>query len=209
MKTRLALLLSLGCLAGCVKNNASVRVAHVCAIPDNCAFSSGGCDTTYIGQIAIDLAVTNQMLLFLQVDNLLPNNGNPGTFKTNTNDAFIQEYEIEYEGFPGTFTGPVTGSATVLAATSTVVSVDVVSPIAASQAVGFVPAGGLDAVAKVRLKGVLADGSSFETGVYEVPFLACNGAGCANIALPTCTAPAVLSVCPNFGQLPSRGFCVG
>jgi hypothetical protein len=207
MKTRLALLLALTALASCAKNNASVRVNAVCGIPDDCKFSSAGCSDVYIGQIAVDLNVTTNLQLFIQVDNLLPNNTNASTFRTNTNDAFIQEYEIEYVGL-GTFTGAVTGSATVPAASSQVINVDLLPAAALSRVLSIVPPGSqLDFVAKLRLKGVLADTTSFETGDYEIRGRACNGTGCAAVLPKTCTAPAVVLYCPAAGQLPTITLC--
>jgi hypothetical protein len=210
MKTRLALLLALMAVAGCAKNNASVRVNAVCAVPDDCKFSGTTCSNVYIGQIAVDLAHTNELILFIQVDNLLPSNENANTFKTNTNDAFVHEYELEYVGFPGTVTASVIGSATVPANSSQIVTVNLLPPDAAAQVMGMVPAGSqLDVVAKLRLKGVLADTTSFETGEYEVRGRVCNGTGCADVVGKTCTAPAVPAFCPNFGQTPTTPLCVG
>lgn len=209
MKTRLALLLALTAIVGCAKNNASVRVEAVCAVPDDCKFSAGSCDNVYIGQIAVDLGVATGLQLFVQVDNLLPNNGNANTFRTNTNDAFIQEYEVEYVGL-GTFTGIVTGSATVPAGASQIINVNLLPAAALSQVLSVVPSGSqFDFLARLRLKGVYADTTSFETGDYEIRGRVCNGTGCAAVVATTCTAPAVLAYCPAAGQLPTITLCVG
>lgn len=209
MKTRLALLLALTAAVGCAKNNASVRVEAVCGIPDGCKFSAAACDTVYIGQIAVDLNVTTSLQLFIEVENLLANNGNPGTFRTNTNDAFIQEYEVEYVGL-GTFTGTVSGSATVPAAATQVINVNLLPASALTKVLSVVPSGSqIDVVAKLRLKGVFADTTSFETGDYEIRGRVCNGTGCASVVPVTCTAPSVLLYCPAAGQLPAITLCSG
>jgi hypothetical protein len=209
MKTRLALLLALTALSGCAKNNASVRVEALCAVPDDCKFSGSTCDLVYIGQVAVDLNLTSSLELFLQVDNLLPDNSNANTFRTNTNDAFIQEYEVEYVGL-GTFTGTVTGSATVPAGASQIINVDLLPAAALSTVLSVVPPGSqLDVVARLRLKGVYGDTTSFESGDYEIRGRVCNGTGCADVVPTTCTAPAVLVYCPAQGQLPTVTFCLG
>src|SRR5574342_645064 len=116
MKTRRALLLSLLSAAACADNNASVRISALCLPPEDptsCTFSST-CDAQFIGQTVIDVGATNHLWTIVQVDNLLPNNAKPDTFRTNTNDAFVQEYEVEYSGFPlSTGTGTVLGSAVI------------------------------------------------------------------------------------------------
>jgi hypothetical protein len=207
MKTRRSLLLALLSLAACADNNASVRVTALCLPPEDpttCTFSST-CDAQYIGQTIIDVGATNHLWTIVQVDNLLPNNGNTDTFRTNTNDAFVQEYEVEYSGLPfPTATGSVLGSATVPAGGSTVISVLAVNE--ATAATLTVPAGSYaDLVAKLRLKGVYADTTKFETGDFQIPVRVCNGC----IGSLTCTLPDVPAYCPpNPGQMPASAKCV-
>lgn len=211
MKTRLALLLPLVALASCAQNNASVRVAAICAAPTDpttCTFT-GTCSAQSLDQTTIDVGLTNRLWMLLQVDNLLPNNANAGSYKTNTNDAFVQEYDVEYVGLPiPNSTGSVLGSAMVPAAGSAVISVPAINEsVGTLLQGGAIPAGSqVDLVAKLRLKGVLADTTQFETGVFQIPIRVCNG--CLGAAL-TCTAPAVPVYCPpNPGQLPGSSKCV-
>jgi hypothetical protein len=212
MRTRLALLLPFLAAAGCIAdNNASVKVAGICLPPDDpttCVFAAT-CSGQYIGQNVMDVNVTNMLWTIIQVDNQAPNNENLSTFRTNTNDAYVQEFEVEYSGAAlPTTTAPVFGSAVVPAAGSTVISVQPVpESIGTSlQASGVIAAGGkLDVVAKLRLKGVYGDTTEFETGVFEIPLRICNGC----IGRLICTAPDVPAICPpNDGQIPASAKCV-
>ena len=208
MKTRASLLLPLLTLASCADNNASVRIAALCAPPTDPAVCAYGatCDAQWIGDAKMDVGVTNRYVAVVQVDNLLPNNANASTFKTNTNDAYVQEYEVEYEGgLLPTSTGTVLGSAHVPAGGSAVISVLAVNESVGNVlAAGGIPAGSqVDVVAKLRLKGVLADTSAFETGFFNLPIRVCNGC----VGTVTCTAPAVKVACPADGQTPGGGVC--
>lgn len=201
MKPRAALLLPLAALA-CAQNNASVRIAAICAPPTDpsaCTFTAT-CSAQYIGTNVIDVAVTGVLALEVQVDNQLPNNANAGLNRTNTNDAFVQWYEIEYDYTLPKSTGYVLGSGLVPANGSAVISVLAIpqsAGVTAATPQGYV-------LAKMRLHGVLADTTSFETGVFEIPIRIC--AGC--IGVLTCTAPAVPTYCPAAGQAPASAKCV-
>jgi hypothetical protein len=211
MKTRLALLLALLAAAACTaQNNASVKVAAICAPPDDptaCVFSST-CTGQYIGLNAVDIAVTNKLWTLIQVDNQAPDNENLATGRLNTNDAYVQEAHVEYTGAPlPTSTAPILGSAVVPAAGSSVISV---LPIPESvgtylQGIGIAAGGQLDIVAKLRLRGVYADTTKFETGVFEIPLRICNGC----VGALTCTLPAFAITCPprSAGQLPLSSAC--
>jgi hypothetical protein len=188
-----------------------VKVAAICLPPDDaatCVFAST-CAGQYIGLNEIDIAVTNKLWMVVQVDNQTPSNENLSNFRTNTNDAYVQEFEVEYSGAPlPTTTAPILGSAFVPAAGSSVISV---LPI--PEAVGTVlqgsaiPAGAaLDVVAKLRLKGVYGDTTKFETGVFQIPIRVCNGC----IGSFVCADPAKVPVrCPpTDGQLPISVDCI-
>ena len=209
MKTRLALLLPLLALAGCADNNASVRVSAICAPPDDakaCTFAAT-CGAQYIGQNVLDVApATPYYELQVQVDNQTAKNDNSGAFRTNTADAFVQETEVEYLGVPlPTQRGPVLGSATVPAGGTAVISVVPIDTTNGATLKAAVGAGGyVDLVAKMRLRGVFADTTAFETGVYEVPIRVCNG--CTTV--PPCTTAGEVSYpCPKAGQTPASYTC--
>jgi hypothetical protein len=208
MKTRLALLLPLLALAGCrVDNNGSVYLAAICAPADETCSFRAACDAQFIGMNAVDVATTNIHWLMVEVHNQLPDNAAEDTNRTNTNDAFVQEYEVEYEGVAlPTARGPVPGSAHVPANGTAVISVlpiDEVTGNALGTIVGVAGAT-LDIVAKVRLKGVYGDTTKFETGLFEVPIRVCRGC----IGAIACTAPEVAAYCPQAGQVPSAAACV-
>jgi hypothetical protein len=210
MKTRLATLaLAALALAGCADNNASLRIAAICAPPDAevCAFSST-CDAQYIGFNKLDVANANKLWLFVQVDNQTPNNSKGDAFRTNTNDAFVQEYEIEYPGtgLP-TARGPIPGSSLVPAAGSAVISLPAVDEATTLLVANALPAAGsqLDGVAEVKLRGVYADTTSFVTGVFEIPIRACRGC----LAFGGCPTLGDFAVfCPQPGQAPASFSCV-
>jgi hypothetical protein len=224
MQTRLALLLPLLALAACTAdNNASVKVSAICAPPDdptNCVFQST-CDAQTLDRNVLDVALTpaqggNRLWMFVQVDNQLPANGNAGDFRSNTNDAYAQEIEVEYPGtgLP-TATAPILGSAVVPADGAAVISV---TPIPESignilQTAGVVPAGAsIEGFAKMRLKGVLGDTTKFETGAFQIPIRVCRGCLLPTIVFPTltCAAGDVPLSCPpnSFAQTPASSKCV-
>ncbi|HEY6003908.1 MAG TPA: hypothetical protein VIV57_13610 [Anaeromyxobacter sp.] len=211
MKKRLALLLSLLAAAGCTaQNNASVKFAGMCLPPDDpttCTFSAT-CSGQFIGQSTVDVGVTNKFWAVIQVDNQMPNNENLSNFRTNTNDAYVQEFEVEYSGAPLPITtGPVLGSGVVPAAGSTVISVLPVPEIVGTVLQGSVGLGGaIDIVAKMRLRGVYGDTTKFETGVFEFPLRVCNG--CVGSFQTGCALPDIAFICPpNDGQLPVSAQC--
>lgn len=224
MKTRLAFLLPLLATAGCtVGNSASVKVSGICLPPSDassCTFSAT-CGNQYIGRNAIDIAETNHLWIVIQVDNQLPNNEDLSNFRTNTNDAYVHEYVVEYTGTElPTATAPILGSAVVPASGSTVISVlpipESIGAVIQANAPGpdavfgtaddvLPPGSYIDGTAKLRLKGALGDTTSFETGVFEMPIRVCNGC----LGVLTCTAPDFPVFCPpNSGQLPLSATCV-
>jgi hypothetical protein len=225
MKTRLSLLVPLLALAGCrAENNASVYMAAICAPPDdasNCTFAAT-CTAQYIGDNFVDLQRTNFLWTFIEVHNQTPNNDGLANSRTNTNDAFVQEYEIEYEGLPvPTATGSIPGSARVPADGTAVISVRPV-PESTGNALRASIAGpdGIfgtaddllqgaavaEGIAKVRLKGVYADTTSFKTGIFQIPFRVCSGCVGPDV---TCASVTDIRVhCPdNYGQAPISSAC--
>jgi hypothetical protein len=218
MKTRLALLLPLLALAACkAENNASVRLAMVCAPPDDAAVCSFAetCEAEFIGQTFVEVTQTNHLWTFVQVDNQRPDNTDEDTFRTNTSTAFVQEYDVEYvglAGMPPVNGAPILGSATVPSEGSAVISIrpipESVGNFLLSDPASPLPAGAFrDVVAKVTLRGVYGSTDEFETGEYEIPIRLCNGT-CV-VAFPPCaTATDVRFLCPfNPGQAPISTEC--
>lgn len=199
MKTRLAALaLALAGAACTVDDSASIQVQTICAPPeDGCTFSST-CAMQYIGIITMDTAVTDQLWLFLQVNNQLADDADPARGKLNTNDAYVEGYEVEYEGLPAPAASGRLQSL-VPAGGSAVISV---LPIPPAVGAGIAVTG--DVVAKLRLKGKLGDESSFETARIEIPVRICSGC----VGAPTCGDGSAASLCPpNPGQLPLAASC--
>jgi hypothetical protein len=221
MKARLATLaLPLLALAGCVDNNASVRIDSICLPPeqsDKCTFSST-CSAQFIGMTVLDLdqSSARTLWLFVQIDNQLPSNENAGLNRTNTNDAFVQEYEIAYPGtgLP-TARGPIPGSAIVPANGNAVISLPAIDGATGQLITNALGAGAqVDGIAEVKLHGVYADTTKFVTGVFKVPLRVCRGclgaivndiqgqvAACSN-------ATDARFFCPQGGQSPASTKCV-
>ncbi len=210
MKTRTGLLLlPLAALAACADNKVSVEIQTICAPPDDadkCMFAST-CEAQNIGHNTLDVSVSNSLWLFLQVANQLPNNENLGDNRLNSNDAWVNEYSVEFDIALPESTGPILGSAWIPAEGSSVISVLPINETVASTLGGVIPGGAaLDLVGHLRLRGVYGDTTEFETGVFDVPMRVCNG--CVGPA-PTCpTAGDVLAVCPKWGQSPASFKCV-
>jgi len=184
MKTRLALLgvvsLALACTVG---NNASVEVYGICVPPDKCTFG-GKCDTYAMDPPILDLTTSPTRVLWLPIEvrDQLANNADPSVGRVNTNDAFVQEFEVDWKdaALP-----PQIGriQQTVPTDGSSVISIWLTPPAAVGRY-----------VADVRMRGIYANQSHFETATFEVPVVVC--AGCL-AAQATCTKP-----CPDVGQWP-------
>jgi hypothetical protein len=205
MKTRLAAVAFaavLGALAGasgCAPNRASVQVQSICFPTEDCTFTSR-CDERFGGTAGIAGAGT--LVLYLQVENQLPNNENLDTGRLNTNDAHVTEFRIDYEGAQ-TNTSYVGANSWVPAGGSAVVPV------------GLAIFGAGEILARVRLRGYFDDGSSFESGALPVSIMAgpsaCPPSPCATAA-STCP-PGGGSQCPvncsGSGTGPANTFTVG
>jgi hypothetical protein len=211
MRTRIALVLPLLALAACAKNNGSVFVTAVCSPSTDCKFGAT-CDAQYIGYVSLDVAVTNTLWTFLEVHNQLADNSSADLRRVNTNDAFIQEYEIDYGGAVPGAQGTVVGSAQVPSNGTAVISVLPIPEATGNLLASAVASGVLDIVAQVRLKGVYGDTTEFKTGNFSIPIRVCNGCTGAGDAwsphnAATCTAPQIPAFCPQAGQLPAAAGC--
>lgn len=210
MKTRLATLaLSFLALAGCAENNASVAITTICATPDDplqCAFSAT-CDAQPLGPNVLDTSFSpNQLWLFVQVDNQLADNASLDDYRTNTNTAYVQEFEVEYEGATlPVAAGSILGAATVPAGGSAVISVVPIPAAITAMLAGLVPVGGsMEIAAKLKITGVYGDTTKFESGFYRIPVQVCDGC----ITLPVCAAGEIRAACPSATQRPATVLCV-
>jgi hypothetical protein len=197
MKTRtlatsvLALLLS-----SCAAEYSAVGIQAICAPPapetnGSCIYPAT-CGATFAGTPLLD--ATTAALPFrlpFQFNNLLANNADPAAGRVNTNDAFIQSFEMTYAGAP---LSPwnVSQAITVPAAGS---SGGLVQLIPTSYFAGLIPAAGSQTsiVVSVRAHGILGSQDSFTTAWFQVPVTVC--AGCLNLSV--CTAPNVVASCPS------------
>ncbi len=194
-KTVLASALVLGAALlghGCADDRATVQIQHVCSPPDTCAFDEG-CDAQYISWPTLDRTAspTDTVILYLQVENQLPDNSNANTGRLNTNDAHVDEAIVEYEGVP---LPKITAGMNlrVAAGSTSVVKVEVIPTAIGTALAAFTG----ELLANVRLGGYFDDGTRFETGDFAVTVRVC--AGCVGLSCaggPTCP--------PNSeGQLP-------
>ncbi len=178
--TSLASLLALAALAGAsgCADNPAVEIQAICAPPTSCTFK-GKCDAQYIGFPTLDKGVsaTDVIALELQLANGLANNADKGTWRVNTNDAHVDEVEIQFEGTLGGIQG-MRSNYQVPAGGTTVVSVKMnLAGAAAGTVVGY-----------VRMRGYFDDGTRFETEQFPIAVTVCD-TGCAPAACVGLTCP--------------------
>ncbi len=103
IRTLAAAVLALG-LSACAAEFNGVGIYAICAPPDpdttsgSCLYPAT-CDATFAGTPVLD--VTTAQLDFrlpFQIDNQLPDNSNAADGRINTNDAFIESFEMTYAG---------------------------------------------------------------------------------------------------------------
>jgi hypothetical protein len=198
MKTRTlaASVLALG-LSACAAEYSAVGIYAICAPPNpestgSCIYPAT-CGATFAGTPLLD--ATTALLPFrlpFQFNNLLANNADAAAGRVNTNDAFIQSFEMNYAGAAlspynvnQAITVPAAGSAGGL-----------VQLIPTAYFPTLIPAGSsrTSIVVNVRAHGILGSQGSFTTAWFQVPVDVC--AGCLNFTA-TCTAPAVVASCPS------------
>lgn len=205
------LLLLLAPLVACVKgNNASIEVFSICSPPAaaDCKFSAK-CDAQPGSEQIVDLSLisADSMILPVEVHNQLANNADANGH-VNTNDAMVQQVKVSY-GVPGFGVRSITTnlSQTVPATGTAVLALNLLNAGAVADfATGLGGAGSVEAIFDVKLKGVLADNSQFETGTYRVPVVVCIG--CLASAYTCDTAGAVpTKFCIQEGQWPANWTC--
>lgn len=194
-------------VAACADNRASVQIRGICAGPtDSCTYSSK-CDLYALGEFAFDASFGQPMTLAVEVHNQLKENADVSSGRLNTNDAHVTEVIAEYDGgLPQSSTlvqqtVPANGTAVIFAypfSTATADYLDLAG-IAGTQVI----------VAHMRLKGILDDGSSFETGAIDIPVTVCtDGTATTCVSLPGCAGgKTLLGFCPSGVQNPSTAIC--
>jgi hypothetical protein len=202
MKTRalfLALpLLALGALGGCRDNSASLQIQAMCFPTDDCTFGST-CDNSFMGVATLDptLGTTSAALtLIFQLENQVPDNEDLDLGRTNTNDAQVDEIQIEYDG-PAVPRQVMGANVWVPANGTTLIVIPVIPPGFNTQLTAYASPFGREMTARVRLGGFWYHGDRFETAEFPVAVKICDGclgAGCGSF--PTCPPdrPAQLPV---------------
>lgn len=197
------LLLAAALGAGCAPDRASIEYYGVCGFPDTCTFS-GECDAHLLTLPWIDMSLSEELWLPIEMRNQIPDNTDSTELRVNTNDFYVTSYSITYSGA----TSPVlipsatkSVNAVVPAGGRTVVDLwPIPGGTTASTAISTYAALGLGAmmplVATVTASGVFANGREYETEPFDVAFEVCDGcaAGWAVLGcVQTCPPSATLS----------------
>jgi hypothetical protein len=169
MKTR-ALLLALPLLAlSCRDNGASVQIQDICYPAESCQFGNS-CDRVLLGNPVVDISYGTSFLgLFIQVENQTRDNEDSDTYRTNTNDAHIDEIVVEYEGAAIPAQTRFTNQR--VPANST----QVVAVAAVPGAYDLVLVPSTEVLALIRMRGYFDNGSRFETAEFPVAVDVCDG----------------------------------
>lgn len=215
MKTRFLTALLVLLASGCRENLGSIAPFGVCAFPEDAA----ACEmeatcSRYLADrpqvwVLDAFGDPNELELWVQWNNQMPDNSDPTSGRVNTNTFYIEEYELEFETdaldplnqrivIPS-FTTPATAPP-VPAAGSTSSSVPVIPQEVLEFIAPDLPAGRSIVRVKLRAVGKLGDDSRYETGTLPIaveiknePFL---GYACP-------FGEVVTAVCPNTGQTSS------
>jgi hypothetical protein len=197
MKTRTlaAAVLALG-LSACSAEFSPVAIFSVCAPPDpdttngSCTYPAT-CENTLAGTPVLDVSnATIDFRLPVELQNSLKDNSSNLDGRINTNDAFIQSWEMTYSGVdlaPWSVAGAVT-----VPAEGTGSAVLRLIPVAYFNSILPAGASTLSLIVKVRGRGVLTSQDSFTTAWFQVPVEVC--AGCLDAL--TCPAGTILASCP-------------
>ncbi len=197
IRTLAATAVALG-LSACAADYSAVAIHAICAPPEPDAASGAclypaTCDATFAGTPLLD--VTTAQVAFrlpFQINNELENNADTTAGRVNTNDAFIQSFDVTYAGaslspwnISAAITVPAGGSSGALI------------PLIPEQFfASIVPPGSatLNLVLNVRANGILGSQASFSTAWFQLPVQVC--AGCLDLNF--CPAGEVfVASCPS------------
>jgi len=199
MKTRTlaAAALALG-LSACAAEFSPVGIFAICSPPDpdattgSCLYPAT-CDTVFAGTPVLDAQVAQvDFRLPVQIDNSMTDNANAVDGRINTNDAYIQSFEMTYSGAAlppwsvgAAITVPTAGSSGAVLRLIPVAYFPTLAPAGSATTT---------VVVNVRGHGHLDSQDSFTTAWFQVPVEVCSGCRAFSFA---CTAPAVLVTCPS------------
>ncbi|HET8723215.1 MAG TPA: hypothetical protein VFM53_03350 [Anaeromyxobacteraceae bacterium] len=183
-------------LSACAAEFNAVAIQAICAppVPDtdgSCTYPAT-CSDTLAGTPVLD--VTTAQLDFrlpVEIRNALQDNSSQIDGRINTNDAFIQSFEMKYAGtslaawsVPAAVTVPTQGTASAVLRLIPVQYFGSISPP---------PAATTTITVSVRAAGVFSSQSGFTTAWFDVPVAVC--AGCL-AASPCATGTVFTASCP-------------
>lgn len=212
-KLALAGLLLLTSVA-CVDNHASIEIFGICSPDDDaeaCEPPPGECDRYVAARpwmtTTVDVGrpfdpVLGSLELFMQLNNQLPNNANEELGRVNTNDFIVEYFVLEFTSSTGLAIPPIpeypTLAPPVPASGTTSAWLPIIPWEIAAYLEAAMPADSSAIVTtSVRVVGHLLDGSTIETGAFEIPVDVYN----ATYTGAICPAgEVVLAYCPGPGQ---------
>lgn len=212
MSTRIALfaIAFAAVAAGCTaEDRASLEWGPICFPEDaEACGTSGECEKVlastrpFVYTNATDafsaVVFNNQLDLFVQFNNQLPNNADETAGRVNTNDAVIEEYRLDFSvpglsipsaSYPAYAVIPAASSQTPIVPVIPAATLQIIEGLIATTAVVTV-----DIVARGRLM----DGTEFEAGPQQFAVDVIDGTA----ARPGCSTAGevVVAVCPHEGQ---------
>lgn len=199
--------LALG-LSACSAEFAPVYIYAICTPPDpdttngSCLYPAE-CETVFAGTPVLDVTTAQvDFRMPVQISNLLTDNSSAVDGRVNTNDAFIESFEMTYAGatlepwtVAASITVPTSGSSGAVLRLIPVAYFPALVPPAASTT---------NLVVNVRARGILTSQDSFTTAWFQVPVAVC--AGCLATSF-TCAPGSALVTCPQaavFGAPPGQ-----
>lgn len=214
--TAVLLLAAAAAAAGCIPNDASVKIHGLCFPPTPtetgvCSYPAA-CEALLLGQLEFETAnaSTEGALIWpVQVDNQrLSNADRPGAVETA--NGWIEGFKIQY-AIPGLAVPDVDVPISrhpVAAEGSTVL----IAPVVPSSLGVFLngstlPAGPTSMSAELRAYGRYGDGGYFETGPFNIAITAWKGGASLTPGCPDPANPILAGVCPQ-AQQTGVGTCV-
>jgi hypothetical protein len=198
MKIRnLAAIVAAAGLSACAAEFNGVSIYAMCAPPtpdaDGACLYPATCDAVFAGTPVLDVATAQlDFRMPVEIQNVLENNASTADGRINTNDAFIQSFEMTYTGasvaswtVPAAVTVPAAGSAgALLRLIPTQYFTALLPPGAASATV----------LVNVRAHGVFTSQNGFTSAWFQVPVAVCSGC----LSGDPCAAGTVFTAsCPS------------
>ena len=165
-------------LSACAAEFNAVSIQAICAPPTPAADGSctypATCDATLAGTPVLDVANAQlDLRLPAEIRNALEDNASTLEGRINTNEAFIQSFEMRYAGtslapwtVPAAITVPTSGSAAALLR---------LIPVQYFPSIPVSGTATTSIVVSVRAIGVFASQDGFTTAWFDVPVTVCSG----------------------------------